>query len=349
MLLSCTAAVIGALWFIAGPYFMKRWKAITIICIISNIFTITGYTTNYDHDTAATDDFYYCVLHWSFIILALVLSCNTLDYLDAILNTFPHLLDISKMDQEKYQNPYTTTYWIALFRLVFIVVNEKSLKKLNASPIDDLQTAIKILGPASRSWKTMAALFPVNLRQDLCLLYAFFRTADDLVDDAATPEQGERNLLIIRMFLQDVFSPSSSTTTTAAAIKLEEQVTQDKTLPPHIDWNQYAALLPYNSDVLAIFRNFARISHYLCPRAMSELTNAWEHDLEGRPATKEQDLLNYAAQISGTFGELCTCVIMYKTGRGNWGTSSYNDPEATKVLSRARSTGQVNYYIIPLK
>jgi phytoene/squalene synthetase len=257
----------------------------------------------------------------------LVLACNTLDYLDTLLNTFPYLVNPSKSEQTKFQDATTNSYWVAILRLITCMPSEQ---ELNAAPIEDLQTAIKILGPASRSWKTMAALFPVNLRQDLCLLYAFFRTADDLVDDAPTPRQCEQNLITIRRFLRDVFLPAKT------ALKLKRK-NSDLTLPQHIDWDQYAALLP-NNDVLAMFRNFARISHYLCPRAMSELTDAWELDLRGEPVKKQKDLLNYAALISGTFGELCTCVIMYKTGRGNWANTKARNDE---VLSRARATGQV--------
>jgi phytoene/squalene synthetase len=241
---------------------------------------------------------------------------------------YPYLVNSDKSKQSNFQDALSLSYWASMLQLAVTMPAES---ELNVSPIEDLETAIRILGPASRSWKTMAALFPVNLRQDLCLLYAFFRTADDLVDDAPTPEQCEANLVTIRRFLRDVFLP-------IAADKEALGEDQDLSLPSNIDWNQYASLLP-NDDVLAIFRNFARISHYLCPRAMSELTDAWELDLRGEPVKKQKDLLNYAALISGTFGELCTCVIMYKTGRGNWGNTKSRNNE---VLSRARSTGQVN-------
>jgi phytoene/squalene synthetase len=72
---------------------------------------------------------------------------------------------------------------------------------------------------------------------------------------------------------------------------------------------------------------------------MSELTDAWELDLRGDPVKKQKDLLNYAAYISGTFGELCTCVIMYKTGHGNWGPK-LSPARNEQVLLRARATGQ---------
>ncbi|KAI8641907.1 Squalene/phytoene synthase-domain-containing protein [Parasitella parasitica] len=321
---SFALTIIGLMWYIAGPYFVRRAKVIAAASVISTLFGSFVCRTAYTHSKlyAAT------VLDCALFVLVLVLSCNALDYVDTILNTFPHLVQKDRSKQAALQDQLSLPYWIAIIRLISCMPNEADL---DASPIDDLETAIRVLGPASRSWKTMAALFPVNLRQDLCLLYAFFRTADDLVDDAPTRKQCEQNLVIIRRFLREVFYPKQAINSYKSH--------QDLTLPEHINWDYYNALLP-NQDVLAIFRNFARISHYLCPRAMSELTDAWEHDLRGEPVKKQKDLLNYAALISGTFGELCTCAIMYKTGRGNWGNPKNNAVRNEHVLLRARATGQ---------
>ncbi|CAO3688445.1 unnamed protein product [Rhizopus stolonifer] len=319
--LSFTLASTSAMWYLSGTYLVRRWK--TVLSAVAMSFGI-GYLTGFTSRSSFLNTVNYT--HWLSFTFLLIILCNVLDHLDAILNTYPHLITSSKDKQAKLQNALTASYWLAMVKLVSKMPSESDLHK---GPIEDLNTAIKSLGPASRSWKTMAALFPTNLRQDLCLLYAFFRAADDLVDDAPTPEQCEKNLMTIREFLHTVFSGSNS----EAKSNL-----QDPSLPAHIDWNYYASLLP-NGEVLAIFRNFARVSHYLCPRAMFELTEAWEFDLRGEPVNKQEDLLRYAALVSGTFGELCTCVIMYKTGKGNWGGC---DKEARDedVLSRARATGQ---------
>ncbi|KAI8973627.1 Squalene/phytoene synthase-domain-containing protein [Mycotypha africana] len=340
-------AFIGLLWFFSGPYFVQRWRAIAVSTIIPTAFEIIvgciAQTNSTLHKLS--------LFEWFLITLGFVLTSNLIDFLDAILNMYPHLVETDKSEQAHIQCATTFSYWYALMRLFLICISSPdsiaTAGFLHPAPIEDFETAIRALGPASRSWKTMAALFPTNLRQDLCLLYAFFRTADDLVDDAPTPRQCEKNLITIRRFLRDVFFPPATTTATttttttasATAVKSKLAVVTDPTLPSHIDWAYYANLLP-NDDVLAIFRNFARISHYLCPRAMSELTDAWEHDLRGEPVKKQKDLLNYAALISGTFGELCTCVIMYKTGRGNWGPSKNNPSRIEETLLRARATGQ---------
>ncbi|KAG1307728.1 hypothetical protein G6F61_008260 [Rhizopus arrhizus] len=320
-------AATGALWYLSGFYLARRWKLVFSAVLFSSI---TAHLTCSPSSHSLLYTFSY--KDWLAFTFLLVIACNALDHLDAILNTYPHLITLDKDKQAKFQNASTASYWLAMLKLI---LNMPSESELHAGPIEDLNTAIRALGPASRSWVTMAALFPTNLRQDLCLLYAFFRTADDLVDDAPSPEQCEKNLVTIRKFLHDVFFGDASLEKTDL---VTESGKVDHSLPSHIDWNHYASLLP-NEDVLAIFRNFARISHYLCPRAMSELTEAWELDLHGSPIKEQDDLLRYAALISGTFGELCTCVIMYKTGRGNWGG---RDKMARKedVLSRARATGQ---------
>ncbi|CEI98871.1 hypothetical protein RMCBS344292_12969 [Rhizopus microsporus] len=324
-ILSFTLASIGGLWYLSGPYLIRRWKAISTSLFISS-------TAAYLICNSSKHGFFHTLSYQHALAFAalLVIVCNVMDHLDAILNTYPHLITCDKDKQAKLQDPLTTTYWVAIFRLI---LNMPSESDLHTGPIEDLNTAIRSLGPASRSWKTMAALFPANLRQDLCLLYSFFRTADDLVDDAPTPEQCEQNLVTIRKFLRDVFTEASEKEDRVVAT-----TDDDLSVPSHVDWNYYASMLP-NDDVLAIFRNFARISHYLCPRAMFELTEAWELDLRGKPIKKQSDLLRYAALISGTFGELCTCVIMYKTGRGNWGGRD-KTVRNEDVLSRARATGQ---------
>ncbi|KAI7897498.1 Squalene/phytoene synthase-domain-containing protein [Cokeromyces recurvatus] len=319
--------IIGLLWYVPGPYLVRRWRAITASTVISSTFCTFICYTAYTHSKLYT----YGHTIWVLFVVVLVLLCNVLDFLDALLNTYPYLVHQDKDKQSQFQCATSLSYWNAVICLLFHIPSESDL---NPAPIDDLEIAIRLLGPASRSWKTMAALFPVNLRQDLCLLYAFFRTADDLVDDASTPKQCEKNLITIRKFLRDVFFPSNLSS------RQDNPYAADPTLPSHINWNYYASVLP-NDDVLAVFRNFARICHYLCPRAMSELTNAWELDLRGEPVKKQKDLLNYAALISGTFGELCTCVIMYKTGHGNWGQYNKNNTVRNEeVLSRARATGQ---------
>ncbi|KAI8393657.1 Squalene/phytoene synthase-domain-containing protein [Radiomyces spectabilis] len=317
----------GGLWYLSGSYLLRRCQSlVTTSLMVAIMGTLSSQRSPIESQMLSTWTF----LDWTAYGFLVAMACSVLDHLDALMNTYPHLVTCDTKWITKMQNPLTHEYWFAMIQLV---ANLPAETDLNAGPIDDLKTAIRLLGPASRSWKTMAALFPVNLRQDLCLIYAFFRIADDLVDDAPTPEECRENLAIIRRFLREAFSNND---------KVQQQpsnnIANDATLPNHINWTLYAELLP-SEDVLSVFRSFARVAHYLCPRAMFELTDAWEMDLNGAPIRSQEELLRYAALISGTFGELCTCVIMYKTGRGNWNGADTVARDNT-VLARARATGQ---------
>ncbi|KAL0090890.1 Squalene/phytoene synthase-domain-containing protein [Phycomyces blakesleeanus] len=311
----------GVLCYMSGPFFVRRWK---VICLSSGIPALVAIVSSFNVPGQWST---WSAIDWVSFTSTLVMVCNALDHIDAILNMYPYLITANPTVLARMQSPTTIEYWCGVAKLISHMPSESDLP---FGPISDLETAIRLLGPASRSWKTMAALFPTNLRQDLCLLYAFFRTADDLVDDAPSLEQSQANLVTLRHFLHDVFSNDTTK-------PVELNPNDDLTLPSHIDWDHYRSLLP-SEDVLSTFRSFARVSHYVCPRAMFELTDAWELDLKNEPIKNQNDLLQYAALISGTFGELCTCVIMYKTGYGNW----RSDMIARKddVLSKARSTGQ---------
>ncbi|KAI9022763.1 Squalene/phytoene synthase-domain-containing protein [Phycomyces nitens] len=312
--------MMGVLWYISGPFLVRRWKVIGLSSGVSTTAAMLSI-----HNVPGQWETW-SAIDWIALTLTIAMACNVLDHIDAIINMYPYLITTNPTILARMQSPTAIEYWYGVAKLVSHMPSETDLP---LGPISDLETAIRLLGPASRSWKTMAALFPTNLRQELCLLYAFFRTADDLVDDAPTLEQSQANLVTLRSFLHDVFS--SDTT------KQVDTYFDDPTLPSSINWDYYRNLLP-SEDVLSTFRSFARVSHYICPRAMFELTDAWELDLKNQPLKAQNDLLQYAALISGTFGELCTCVIMYKTGHGNW----RSDMTARKddVLSKARSTGQ---------
>ncbi|KAI9278080.1 Squalene/phytoene synthase-domain-containing protein [Sporodiniella umbellata] len=315
-ILSYALFSMGIMFYLSGAYIFRRWKSTSLSWLISGSLIYGAICSSPRILAFFLNDYQGLV-----VLLAGVIMCNTLDYLDTIMNTYPYLISRNEKTLASCQNAFSLGYWLALFKLVSQMPSENDLP---IEPIQDLKTALAALGPASRSWKTMAMLFPSHLRQDLCLLYAFFRQADDLVDNTLTTEAGKTSLGLLRRFFKELFSQPTWDG-------------PDSTLPSHVDWAYYQSHLDETS--LAIFRNVARISHYLCPRAMGELTEAWSLDLEGLPMEQQKDLLHYAALISGTFGELCTCLIMYKTGRGNWnGKDSF--VRQNKVLERARATGQ---------
>ncbi|ORZ17636.1 Squalene/phytoene synthase-domain-containing protein [Absidia repens] len=346
---SCSALpifcfILSFLWQYSGAYFVRRRYAIVSSAVVS---TMVGLL----YQSTSTNTLFnqWSALHWGLFTLTIVFSSCLLDNADAILNTYPQLVapNSDPVVMAQLQSPLRMVYWKSMGHIINHILTRQH--ELCPDPVVDLMQVIKGLGPASRSWKTMAALFPTNLRQDLCILYGFFRACDDLVDDPPTLEQRHHNLQLIRAFFRLLLTSSPHEKQDHTATNhmltpldvLKMNKTMDVTLMrhPQVDWLSLWNRLDQNVMAFASFRSLARIGSYLCPKAADDLCTAWKMDLVGKPIKSQQDLLHYAALISGKFGELCTCVIMYKTGRGNW---NGNDLVArnNQVLARASATGQ---------
>ncbi|KAI8096376.1 Squalene/phytoene synthase-domain-containing protein [Halteromyces radiatus] len=333
--------ILGLLWQYSGAYFVRRRYALLSSALVP---TILG--SMYQLASPSSSFIYHWqIMDWFFMMLTVVTSSCFLDNADAILNTYPQLAvpNNDPVKMSSLQSPTTFVYWKSMFHIINDILSNQH--ELCPDPVMDLMQVIKGLGPASRSWKTMAALFPTNLRQDLCILYGFFRACDDLVDDPPTLEQRHHNLQLIRAFLRLLLNPpqnqkmENDMMTPAQMLDINKSI--DITLLQHhqIDWNSLWHRLDQNIMAFASFRSLGRIASYLCPKAADDLCVAWKMDLVGKPIKTQQELLHYAALISGKFGELCTCVIMYKTGRGNWNGKDLI-ARNNQVLARATATGQ---------
>ncbi|ORX46998.1 terpenoid synthase [Hesseltinella vesiculosa] len=337
--------VLGLLWQYAGPYYINRRYALATSALVPACLVQAGvWMSTPAPSFVLTSD-------WGFndrFLCCLMVVCisGLLDNADALLHTYPQVASRGNTKcMALMQSPFSWTYWRCMFGLINDVLPQQH--ELNPDPVLDLVQVIRGLGPASRSWKTMAALFPSPLRQELCILYGFFRACDDLVDDAPTLAQRHQNLQLIRAYMRLLFTMcdsgklASCTPPSSVQDLFHQQKLQDATLAhhPHVDWSSLWEQLDKNPTAFSSFRALARISDHLCPKAADDLCKAWKIDLLGRPLNTEQDLLAYAALISGKFGELCTCVIMYKTGRGNWNGSDLQ-ARNDKVVSQARATGQ---------
>jgi phytoene/squalene synthetase len=192
------------------------------------------------------------------------------------------------------QNTYSLHYWTCMSRLILAFPSET---QLDPEPIQDLQVAMDIGN--GRKWKVMSLLYPANIRPYLCFFAAFSRMYDDLIDDASTKEEAQRYLLMMRRFVSDAFVPS-----------------EDRQ-PLDIDWDYYRQELPSENNV-AVFRNIARMGHFLCPKTMSRLVDSLEMDVLNEPKKTKEDLTYFCYRATGNFLELCTSILMYKMGNGNW-------------------------------
>ncbi|CAO3601149.1 unnamed protein product [Absidia cylindrospora] len=321
-LLSVCCFMLGFMWQYSGAYYYRRRYALGTTVIVS---TVLSHFVHTPKDSLLHE---WHTMEWGLVTLVIAAASCLLDNADAIVNTYPPQPNMTQL-----QTPITWTYWCTMGSTVRHVLARQHL--LCPDPVADLVEVIQGLGPASRSWKTMAALFPTNLRQDLCILYGFFRACDDLVDDAPTLAERHHNLQLIRAYFRLVITNPPATTVKNVSQKM------DPTLAHHgqVDWLALWHRLGENKMAFASFRSLARISSVLCPKAADDLCTAWKLDLAGKPMATQQDMMHYAALISGKFGELCTCVIMFKTGHGNWNGSDLI-ARNNHVLARATATGQ---------
>ncbi|CAO3634354.1 unnamed protein product [Cunninghamella blakesleeana] len=182
--------VLGLLWQYSGPYFYKRKRAMMMSISFSTLMATIYQQSLLPYSSSSSMFYHWQIQDWFMLMLTVVSTSCLIDNADAILNTYPQLITLNIQKQSELQTPYTWFYWKSLFMIVTDVLPNQH--ELCADPITDLLKVIDLLGPASRSWKTMAALFPVNLRQDLCILYGFFRACDDLVDDPPTMERKKK-------------------------------------------------------------------------------------------------------------------------------------------------------------
>lgn len=340
-----TMPVLALLWWGASNYIVSRFVPFAISIIIPTIYLCwvdliaLRAGTWHINEATSTGIFVIDVLpleEFGFFFLVncvLVFASCAIDKTDAILNTFPQLV-IPASTNGKPRDVSSLTwldYFIVLVRA--FAISETSLPQ---QPIKDLIVSLAVLAEASKSFNTASAVFPTNIRQDLGILYGFCRVTDDMAD-SETYDERRKNLDIIRRFVDELFSKSKESKT--------KDVLADPTLPAHIDWAYYAKHL--TSENLAAFRGIARISHYMSPGPFYELISGYQWDLDAKVVQNEDDLLQYSTYVAASVGELCVCVMVYKSGWGNWNGS---EPRNEWVIEKAREMGQVNdlYYLVTL-
>ncbi|KAK6533315.1 hypothetical protein TWF694_002267 [Orbilia ellipsospora] len=102
------------------------------------------------------------------------------DHALAVINGFPDMFDFP----------------IPSWPSIMLMFNGLSIpvKKYSSKRILDLRDAIIKLQRKSRSFSLASSVFEGRLRIDLVFLYAFCRNADDLIDEAQTPEEARKAL-----------------------------------------------------------------------------------------------------------------------------------------------------------
>ncbi|KJZ75183.1 hypothetical protein HIM_05377 [Hirsutella minnesotensis 3608] len=151
----------------------------------------------------------------------------------------------------------------------------------------------------SRSFYLASAFFHGRLRIDLILLYSFCRVADDLVDDAPTPQEAMHNVAKLREFLDLAYGSSERT-------------------EKHI-WRSKKALVEalFPSETHSALLYFPTKS--LPAEPLFDLLRGFETDLEFDAKGTEIDswpildrtaLHIYAARVAGTVADLCVGLVL---------------------------------------
>ncbi|KAI8333874.1 Lycopene beta-cyclase [Chlamydoabsidia padenii] len=315
--------VLALLWFGTGEYLCHRWKQVFV-----SIFVPTVYLCWVDKVAIAAGTWHISertstrkmlvpnlpveeALFFLMINVVLVFATCATDRAYAILHLYRR--GSSAQDQKLHQQePFWTTF-MDLFRAFCL-----SDHQLDHQPLDDLRTTWNILKEGSASFYTASAVFPVNSRQDMGVLYAFCRATDDLADDESVPvEQRKRQLTLVRNFVIDLFSQKSDSAM-------------------DINWKPYASL-PENC--LASFRSFVRLRHVLQVEAVLELLDGYTWDLERKPVLDEDDLIYYSQCVASSVGEMCTRILMHNSQDGD-----RDQKTLAWTVDRARDMGLVLQY-----
>ncbi|KAK1492246.1 squalene/phytoene synthase [Colletotrichum tamarilloi] len=149
-----------------------------------------------------------------------------------------------------------------------------------------IRQAVTRLARKSRSFHLASSVFPGRLRIDLTLLYSYCRLADDLVDDAETPDEAASWISKLDRHLSLLYKDPDATSAPLAA--------------------KYAAENFPESALSAL----DLLPSSLIPREpLAELLKGFEMDLsfskDTFPITDPEDLELYAARVASTVGQAC--------------------------------------------
>ncbi|CDH52790.1 lycopene cyclase phytoene synthase [Lichtheimia corymbifera JMRC:FSU:9682] len=299
--------VLALLWFGAGEYICRRWQTVLVSIVVPTLYlcwvdqvAIAAGTWHISLRTSTgihvapnlpLEEFAF----WLLINVILVFATCAIDRAHAIM----HLCGGHQGGSQSLVTKMVNLTWAFCL----------SDQQLSRKPFQDSEVTWSILRKASYSFYTASAVFPVNVRQDLGVLYGFCRATDDLADDEAVPVSKRREQLdVVRDLVRELFSAKRKA---------------------NVDWMSYRNQLP--DSCIASMRAFARLRPVLEVDAVNELLDGYEFDLTGQQVKHEKDLEYYSACVASSVGELCTRVIMQ--GYSNhW------------VIKRARDMGLVLQY-----
>jgi 15-cis-phytoene synthase/lycopene beta-cyclase len=173
----------------------------------------------------------------------------------------------------------------------------------NGERLKGLKNALAILSKKSRSFYLASGVFSGRLRIDLVILYAYCRTADDLIDNAATTKEAEQWFKRLSHFLDVAYSNKRTEKTWEAALA-----------PFPEEARSVLALLP--TDRLPVKPLRSLLDGF---RTDLEFTKAEDGTSSKArqakplqpPIQTERDLEAYASRVASTVAELCLHLVYY--------------------------------------
>ncbi|CAG9940667.1 unnamed protein product [Clonostachys rosea f. rosea IK726] len=155
-----------------------------------------------------------------------------------------------------------------------------------------IQESVARLQKKSRSFHIASSVFPGRVRIDLTLLYSYCRLADDLIDNAETPEEALDWISKLKGHLDSVYCAPK-------AANVGHFIRANFPPSAHSALN----LLP---------------THVISSEPLYELLEGFRTDVEfsmsDRPPIQEEEHLElYASRVASTIGELCLDVIFHHT------------------------------------
>ena len=167
-----------------------------------------------------------------------------------------------------------------------------STKAYDDDRIEGLQQALIRLRQKSRSFYLASGVFQGRLRMDLVLLYSFCRVADDLVDEAASPNEARDWISKLVRYLDMSYGEKPASVSEYVSV----------TFPPFA--RPALLLLP---------------TAYLTPKPLYDLLKGFEMDLNFTssdhpfPIDDEAILMTYGSRVAGTVAELCIELVYHHT------------------------------------
>jgi 15-cis-phytoene synthase/lycopene beta-cyclase len=166
-----------------------------------------------------------------------------------------------------------------------------------------LRNALTILSKKSRSFYLASGVFSGRLRIDLVILYAYCRTADDLIDNAATTKEAEQWFKRLSHFLDVSYSTKRTDSAWEAALA-----------PFPEEARSVLALLPTDrlpaKPLRSLLDGFRTDLEFTKVEDNSN-TNTRQGKSPPPPIQTERDLEAYAARVASTVAELCLHLVYY--------------------------------------